>query len=117
MENNTKDDYFITIISLILKHSSFEKKELSLDTSLNLNASGMSSYDALMFFNELVDEFNVKFPKDFDVSLYFYTEGLELPNVLKKIMGLSPTKKMIYKNITIEHIINVVDKKEWFEPS
>lgn len=117
MENNTKDDNFETIISIILKHSSFEKNELSLDTSLNLNISGMSSYEALMFFNELVDEFNVKFPKDFDVSLYFYTEGLELPNVLKKIIGLSPTRKMTTKNVTIKHIISVVDKKEWFEPS
>jgi acyl carrier protein len=117
MENSNKDVYFESIINLVLKHSSFEKEELALDTSLNLHSSGMSSYDALMFLNELVDKFDVKFPENFDVSIYFYTEGLELPNFLKKIIGLSPTKKMIFKKITVEHIINVIEKKEWFDPS
>ena len=79
-------------------------------------AKGMSHYDAILLFNELYEKYNISFPKDFNVNQYFYTEGYELPNFIRKILRMSSKTKISIKNVTVGHIMKVILKQKWTEP-
>lgn len=114
MENNKISK---ELIEIIMKYSSFEKEDIKIDTSLNLKCKGgMSHYDAILLFNELYEKYNISFPKDFNVNQYFYTEGYELPNFIRKILGMSSKTKISIKNVTVGHIMKVILKQKWTEP-
>ena len=76
----------------------------------------MSHYDAILLFNELYEKYNISFPKDFNVNQYFYTEGYELPNFIRKILGMSSKTKISIKNVIVGHIMKVILKQKWTEP-
>lgn len=114
MENNKISK---ELIEIIMKYSSFEKEDIKIDTSLNLDyKGGMSHYDAILLFNDLYEKYNISFPKDFNVNQYFYTEGYELPNFIRKILGMSSKTKISIKNVTVGHIMKVILKQKWTEP-
>lgn len=117
MEDNT-NEIPEKLIKIIMKHSAFERNEIQLDTSLNTDyRGGMSHYDAVLFFNDLCDLYKIKFPKDFDVQKYFYTEGFEIPKFIKKLLGISISTEFDNKSITVGHIMKVINEKKWIEPT
>lgn len=114
----TKNKIPQELIEIIIKHSAFEEYEINKNTSLNLDyKGGMSHYDAILFFNDLYDKYNISFPNDFDVTEYFYKEGMELPKFIKILLGIPVKKENVnIKNITVNHIIKVIKEKRWIEP-
>ena len=105
------------LMEIILKYSAFERDEIDLDTSINLDyRSGMSHYDAILFFDDLYNLYCIDFPKDFNVTKYFYMEGMEIPNFLKRIFKMPINKISNDKNITIKHIIKIISEGKWIEP-
>ena len=113
-ENKISQD----LIKIIIKHSAFEECEINKNTSLNLDyKGGMSHYDAILFFNDLYDRYDISFPEDFDVTEYFYKEGIELPKFIKILLGIPAKKENSYKkNITVGHIVRVIKEQKWIEP-
>lgn len=45
-----------------------------------------------------------------------WAEGYELPNFIRKILGMSSKTKISIKNVTVGHIMKVILKQKWTEP-
>lgn len=116
MEDKHKEEIFQFLKSLLTKNSGYLVQEIQMNSSLNKSKYGMSSYEATLLFDKLYDKYHIKFPKDFDLRTYFPVEGFELPNFLKRIFGISSIPEVKDVNITLEHLLRVIEKREWFEP-
>lgn len=94
----------------------FKDEEKSLDTVIN--TINLDREDAVMIFEEFLNEFEIESGySSFDIDKYFYKLTFLdtlLINIFSKRIEKKYSKK---KPITINHMIEVAKRKEWFDPS
>lgn len=84
-----------------------------LHTKTVINQSDMDQEDAVFILEIFFQKFNIVNPQDFDIDKLLYHRSFV--SHIKTMFGFAIVEEEKPK-ITIEHMIKVADKREWFLP-
>ena len=78
---------------------------------------GFYGLDALIFFEEFFDEFNIRNLDEFDLELYIdgSVDFARKPFSWMKNLFIKSRRKYLNPDVTIGHLDKVVKKGEWFD--
>lgn len=108
INNPTEED----VILFFKQHGAYSDRD---GIHTVLNTTDRDYLDLIEMFEEFFTIFNlIKNPEDFDVDKYFYEHTFT--DFIKWIFCIKNKNLPVYPPITIAHMIEVVKRKEWFEP-